>query len=218
MFPIHLRDFTKYDSLVNERDKEIEVSPIFAWLLLLLNMFSAAMVPCWLMSNLKYEGMTQNSWRFLTISILTLPFVGYEKRQIAAVGGNILKLIDSEMIKKNFMSSISVCIWFLIVKYAVKLTSMIHTFNLMSLQSLVIVLNKIARKENHHEFETAGTILIFTGLVCTFYDSLAGEVLQGQPNEIYLSYSNFSRICGDCLSILGSVISVYFSERYQTPS
>ena len=54
------------------------------------------------------------------------------------------------MIKKNFMSSISICIWFLIVKYAVKLTSMIHTFNLMSMQSLFLVVKKMIWKKGYH--------------------------------------------------------------------
>jgi hypothetical protein len=150
VFPIHLRDFTKYDSLVNDGEREIEIAPLLAWGLLLVNMLSTAMVPCWLMSNLKYEGLTQNSWRFLTVALLTLPFVGYERRQVEAVGGSLFALVDSEMIKRSFMSSISVCIWFLIVKYAVKLTSMIHTFNLMCLQTFVAVLLKRIRGGQHH--------------------------------------------------------------------
>lgn len=128
-YPIHLRDFTKYDSLVNEGDREIEIAPRLAWALLLANMLSAAMVPCWLMYDLKYEGLTQNSWRFLTAALLTFPFVAYEKRQVAAVGGSLFSQINSQMLKQNFMASVTVCVWFLIIKYAVKLTSMLHTFN-----------------------------------------------------------------------------------------
>jgi hypothetical protein len=104
------------------------------------------MVPCWLMSDLKYEGLTQNSWRFLTAALLTLPFVGYEKRQVAAVGGSLFARVDSQMLKQNFMASIAVCLWFLTIKYAVKLTSMLHTFNLMCLQTFLAGLRRQIRK------------------------------------------------------------------------
>ena len=33
-----------------------------------------------------------------------------------------------------------------------------------------------------------------------------------------MSYSNLSRVCGDILSISGSFISVYLSEKYETPT
>jgi hypothetical protein len=54
-------------------------------------------------------------------------------------------------------------------------------------------------------------MLVLTGLLCTLYDSATGPVVEGRTNQIYLSYSNLSRVCGDLLSLLGSAISVYFS-------
>ena len=80
------------------------------------------------------------------------------------------------MVKKNFMSSINICIWFLIVKYAVKLTSMIHTFNLMSQHIFVAFVYKLLRNNKHHNFEIAGAILILVGICITLLDSLTGEV------------------------------------------
>jgi len=70
---------------------------------------------------------------------------------VAAVGGgDLFSQIDSEMLKRNFMASISVCIWFLIVKYAVKLTSMVHTFNLMCLQSFISGVRRNWEGKQHH--------------------------------------------------------------------
>lgn len=74
------------------------------------------------------------------------------------------------------MSSINICIWFLILKYAVKLTSMIHTFNLMSQHIFVAFVFKLLRNNNHHNFEIAGAILILVGIFITLLDSLTGDV------------------------------------------
>lgn len=60
--------------------------------------------------------------------------------------------------------------------------------------------------------------MIVAGVCIMVYDSMTGEVVIGRMNERYLSYSNLSRVMGDLLSLLGSAISVYFSERYETPS
>src|SRR5438045_3400795 len=76
------RGMTRFESAAEREDSEIEISPIFAWLLLLMNIISSSLVPCWLMSNLKKEPHTRNSWRFFIMTLLTLPLVAYEKRKI----------------------------------------------------------------------------------------------------------------------------------------
>jgi hypothetical protein len=190
VYPSQIRELMKYDSLIDEHEREIGIDPLLAWLLLVANIVLMAMVPCWLVYDFKYEGLTRNSWRFLIIAALTLPFVAYEHRQLRAVGGSLLSLLDTGMLKKNYMSSISVCIWFLIIKYACKLTSAVHATNLMCLETFVGVTFKRIRGAKYHEFESAGFILVLSGLLCTFCDSATGPVVEGKDNEAYLSYSN----------------------------
>jgi len=45
-------DCSRVDSLLEKEESEIEVSQVFAWILLLLNMLFTAIVPCWIMSDL----------------------------------------------------------------------------------------------------------------------------------------------------------------------
>lgn len=116
----------------------------------MINIFSVAMVPCWVLSNINYETLTKNSWRFLAISVLTLPFLMYERRQIAKIGGNIFDLLNVELIKQNFICSINICIWFLILKYACKFTSITHAVTLVSLKFFVSIFIKIVKQETHH--------------------------------------------------------------------
>jgi hypothetical protein len=52
--PSFIKDYTRGDSLLEKEEREIEVSQMFAWTLLLLNVLSTAMVPCWLMSDVKF--------------------------------------------------------------------------------------------------------------------------------------------------------------------
>jgi hypothetical protein len=84
------------------------------------------------------------------LSIITLPFVAYEKRRIAALGGNILDVLDIELFRMNFICSINCCIWFLIIIYAINFTSMTHAFTLVNLKFFISVLIKLKKNEPHH--------------------------------------------------------------------
>lgn len=61
-------------------DEEVELPSFVAWGLLLFCLISNAMVPCWLTVDVQSESFTRNSWRFLTMAILQIPFVAYEQR------------------------------------------------------------------------------------------------------------------------------------------
>ena len=61
-------------------------------------------------------------------------------------------------------------------------------------------------------------MLVLTGLLCTLCDSATGPVVPGLDNQVYLSYSNLSRFCGDLLSLAGAGINLYLSERFVAPT
>ena len=68
------------------------------------------------------------------LSILTLPFVAYEKRKIAEVGGDIFELINKDLIRRNFIGSVNFCIEVVFILEAVKLTTLTHAVILASLK------------------------------------------------------------------------------------
>jgi len=123
-----------------------------------------------------------------------------------------------DILRINFICGINFCIWLLIIIYAVKFTSITHACSLVGLKHFVSTIIKLYNKKEHHDFETAGIMLISLGIICMLYDSITGEVVYGHSNEYYLSYSNISRVFGDLLAFFGSIVDVFLGEKYQIPS
>lgn len=65
-----------------EFNETIEISSFLAWAVLFLNSLFASFVPCWLMGDVRSESFTRNSWRFTTVTILLIPFLLYEQRNV----------------------------------------------------------------------------------------------------------------------------------------
>lgn len=63
-------------------NETIVIGSFFAWGILFLNCIFSASVPCWLMADVRSESFTRNSWRYLTLSVLLLPFLLYEQRNV----------------------------------------------------------------------------------------------------------------------------------------
>lgn len=92
---------------------------------------------------------------------------------------------------------------------ALKLTARSHSFSLLRLKFFFISLRKFTRGESFYESEMGGAILVGIGAIMMFWDSYTLPV-QHNPLAFYLGYSPLSRICGDLLSVLGSLAILYF--------
>jgi len=67
---------------------------------------------------------------------------------------------------------------------------MTHACTLICLRYFISSLLKIYNKQECHDFETAGVILIIIAIICMLSDSITGEIVEGKDNELYLSFSN----------------------------
>jgi hypothetical protein len=202
--------------MIEREDTEIEVSPAFAWILLLVNILSNALVPCWLMSNLSKEPHTRNSWRFLWIAVLTTPFVAYEYRKIRELGGNLFSVITPSYLKSNYLAAIHFCIEVFFIIQAVNFTSMTHAVMLVGLKFFILSLSKFWRKKIPHEFEKAGMILVVLGIILMLADSIFNYNYDTQPNS-FISPVNYLRVTGDLFSVVGSAACAYLNETYTIP-
>ena len=78
--PQNVTSIKEFDADDENFHETIEVSSLFAWTILFINCIFSAFVPCWLMGDVRSESFTRNSWRYLTVSFLLLPFMIYEQR------------------------------------------------------------------------------------------------------------------------------------------
>lgn len=133
-------------------NETIKVTSLFAWSILFLNCIFSAFVPCWLMGDVRSESFTRNSWRYLTLSFLLLPFVFYEQRNLKNVEEKMPNCLTKANLKPIFISTINFCIWLLLLINACRWTSMNHAVCLTGLKILIVSLLKFKRGEEFHEF------------------------------------------------------------------
>ena len=122
------------------------MSSFFAWGVLFLNSLFASFVPCWLMGDVRSESFTRNSWRYTTVTILLIPFLLYEQRNIKNENEKLINCLTKKKLQPIFISSINFCIWLLLLINACRWTSMNHAVCLTDLKFLVISLSKFKNK------------------------------------------------------------------------
>jgi hypothetical protein len=73
-------------SLVEDEEEfleSIEFTQIQRWLLLIFCACCNALVPIWMTVDVKSEGITRSAWRIFVLSVMLIPFVMAEQRQIS---------------------------------------------------------------------------------------------------------------------------------------
>lgn len=95
----------------------------------------------------------------------------YEKRRIAAVGGDIDDLINVSLIKKNFICATNFIVEVILVIKACGYTSMTHGTALINLRAYFIIFFKIIKRADIHEFTQIGFILVTIAIISIYYDS-----------------------------------------------
>ena len=136
----------------------------------------------------------------MVISLLTLPFVMYEKRKIASAGGDIKDLLNVSLIKKNFICAINFIVEILFVIKACGYTSMTHGTSMINLRAYFIIFFKIYNKIGIHEFTKIGFILVTLAIFTIYFDNFQDDYWKG----LRLSF-------GDSIALTGSFISAYLN-------
>lgn len=67
---------------IEDSPREIKITAAVGWFMLFYQVFNAALVPCWLMGNLRCESFTRNSWRFFIVTAIAYPFMLHEQRTL----------------------------------------------------------------------------------------------------------------------------------------
>lgn len=102
------------------------------------------------MGDVKSESFTRNSWRYLTVSVLLIPFVLFEQRNVKTESEKLVNCLTKEKLKPIFISTINFCIWLLLLINACRWTSMNHAVCLTDLKFFVISLMKVKNGNKLH--------------------------------------------------------------------
>lgn len=89
------------------------------------------------------EFFTKNGWRFLVVAGFMIPFVMYEQRTAKKPEDKIGFYMTVERLKPVIMSGINFSIWFGLLIYSCKFTSMNHALALSCLKFFLVALIKI---------------------------------------------------------------------------
>jgi hypothetical protein len=207
-------------SIVNEDMVEgsepLELSSFIAWALLIFSCISNAIVPCWMTVDVHCEGFTRSAWRIFMTSLLLVPFVLYEQRNLKAGEPGFRALLSRKNLQEHYIFSLNYTVWVLFGTMALKLTARSHSFSLLRLKLFFISLRKFSQGQSFYESEMGGALLVAIGAAMILWDSYSLPV-EANPLAFYLGYSQASRLCGDLLAVLGSLAILYFESNHAMP-
>ncbi len=120
--------------------------------------------------------------------------------------------------KPVFLSGLHFAIWFGLLIYACKFTSMNHALCLSCLKFFLVALIKMKNKEKMHQFEIAGVLLTFIGIVLVCTDSITLPIIIDHQTRKYLRMTPWKRfVLGDGFALLSSLSSVFLDFNMKAP-
>ena len=178
---------------VNEISKPLytRINHYLAWFLVFYATINGACIPPWIMS-IPAEKYMRISWRFFMQTVMMIPFLMYEKRNLAPENKEqytLSYIFKLEHIKKVYLVAFTNSIWFTMVLFAFEWKFISHALVLSGLQQFFFSIQRHIRKEENHSYEAAGQAMVVFGLFCVFTSSIYYDPAEAPPST--KNYRNF---------------------------
>ena len=162
------------------------MTSLVAWLTLFYSIFNSSLIPCWLMGHVQSEPFTRNSWRYLMLTVLALPFTLFEERRLKnqnSAASRLLNNLTWQNLSRLYKRSLHFMLWLFLYVLACQFTSLNHACHLTNLMTFFLSLIRLFNGGKNHEYERGGTGLILFGIALIFYDSLTMPYVENHPSN-----------------------------------